>query len=291
MGPFETTDLRRLVDLMSLIEGCFASSYDNSSTDSGYIGHINIYVATIWARLMRLFFQYRFLNSHRQFGVRLGRVRAVFPSNTVGNKPNKALQILFQAGLATHIRDIQKIWVDEVVDESRWKTYISSLKSDWDSYTLYSTVMLAVDISFLSVPLAPARSGDSFMSDFTPYLIYSSIIFSVGTIIVSVNLANQIRKYDVDSVFGAADYMASIWNLWSSFMMPPVFLQWALYSFVVALGSILLAEPDRLGVGIATLLYAYVICLAFYPFFMGLLRSLLRWMTSKRHVWITGHEN
>ncbi|KAF9234157.1 hypothetical protein BU15DRAFT_13938, partial [Melanogaster broomeanus] len=82
--------------------------------------------------------------------------------------------------------------VDGMIDKSSWKTYISNLKSDCDSYTLYSTVMLAVDISFLAVPVVQSR--DTSKSDASRYLIYWSIIASVGTIVVSVNLANQIRK-------------------------------------------------------------------------------------------------
>ncbi|KAF9235706.1 hypothetical protein BU15DRAFT_18829, partial [Melanogaster broomeanus] len=114
--------------------------------------------------------------------------------------------ILFQAvnsafsPILCYVRDIRKIWVDGVVDESRWKTYISKLRSDWDGYTLYSTVMLAVDVSFLTVPAA--QNGTP-TSNFSRYLIYLSIIFSVGTIMVSVNLTTQIREHDVDSVFGA----------------------------------------------------------------------------------------
>ncbi|KAF9234768.1 hypothetical protein BU15DRAFT_20288, partial [Melanogaster broomeanus] len=132
--------------------------------------------------------------------------------------------------LTAYIRDLQKVWVDGVVDESRWKTYISNLKSDWDSYTLYSTVMLAVDVSFLAAPVVQSGTPNS---DSIRYLIYGSIIFSVGTIMVSVNLANQIRKFDVDSAFGAVHYLASmasgrlrVKQLAVMFMLPPLLLQW-----------------------------------------------------------------
>ncbi|KAF9231139.1 hypothetical protein BU15DRAFT_68588 [Melanogaster broomeanus] len=114
MGPFETADLQR---------------YPRRN-------HFGKSDASI---LMQL----KFLNLHGQFGVRLGRGRAVFPSNTVVMEPSQPIPILSQAStfifgsFTTYIRDIQKIWVDGVVDESRWKIYISKLRSDWDSYTLY----------------------------------------------------------------------------------------------------------------------------------------------------------
>ncbi|KAF9235784.1 hypothetical protein BU15DRAFT_64539 [Melanogaster broomeanus] len=199
-----------------------------------------------------------FLNLHGQYGVRLGRGRAVFPSNTVDKEPGQPIPILSQAStfifgsFTTYIRDIQKIWVDGVVDESRWKAYISKLRSDWDSYTLYSTVMLAASFSLFT----PAGEnyqlpiGTTVPSNTSRYLIYVSIIASVSTIIVSVNLTNQIRKFDVDSVFGAEDYMASmasdklgVRRLATMFMLPPVFLQLSLWSFVAAFAATVFEEP------------------------------------------------
>ncbi|KAF9231137.1 hypothetical protein BU15DRAFT_82780 [Melanogaster broomeanus] len=256
MGPFETADLQRLVGLTSLIEV-----------------HIDIYVATILARVMRLFFQYRFLNLHGQYGVRLGRGRAVFPSNTVDKEPSQPIPILSQAStfifgsFTTYIQDIQKIWVDGV---------------------LYpSTVMLAVSSSLFT----PA--GEDYLSIMTTqanssrYFIYVSIIASVGTIIVSVNLTNQIRKFDVDSVFGAEDYMASmasgklrVWQLATMFMLPPVFLQLSLWSFVAAFAAMVFEEPDQFVIVVTMCFYAGVIYMALHPSITRPLRSLWRWKMS-----------
>ncbi|KAF9235778.1 hypothetical protein BU15DRAFT_77620 [Melanogaster broomeanus] len=275
MGPFETTDLQGLVDITSLIEGCCASSTPHR--------HVDIYVATIWAKVMRLFIQYRFLNSCGQFSVRLGRGRAVF--KTAGEKP--VPQILLQSALPfwTLMTFLRDILVDGMIDKSSWKTYISNLKSDCDSYTLYSTVMLAVDISFLAVPVVQSR--DTSKSDASRYLIYWSIIASVGTIIVSVNLANQIRKPDADADHTAAiaDDILYIGQLVFLVMLPPIFLQLTMWCFVTAVGTVVLGELDRLGVGMTMAFYAFVIYLALYPSLVGLFRFLLRgiilWWTSR----------
>ncbi|KAF9231552.1 hypothetical protein BU15DRAFT_68245 [Melanogaster broomeanus] len=77
----------------------------------------------------------QFLNSCGQFSVRLGRGRAVF--KTVSEKP--VIQVLLQSALPfwTLMTFLRDILADRMIDKSSWKTYISNLKSDCDSYTLY----------------------------------------------------------------------------------------------------------------------------------------------------------
>ncbi|KAF9236042.1 hypothetical protein BU15DRAFT_50585 [Melanogaster broomeanus] len=105
-----------------------------------------------------------------------------------------------------HLRSIRKIWVNEIIDESRWKTYITSLNAEWNGFTIFSTVMLAVDIGFLAVPGVQAAGGDSHSA--AAISIYASVISSVCALIVSVILVGQIRSHDVDSVGGGVHYMA-----------------------------------------------------------------------------------
>ncbi|KAG1721995.1 hypothetical protein EDB19DRAFT_1835203, partial [Suillus lakei] len=49
---------------------------------------------------------------------------------------------------STHVRQINSIWVD---DRPRWEIPMDRLMSQWSRPAIYSTVMLAVDISFLAV--------------------------------------------------------------------------------------------------------------------------------------------
>ncbi|KAF9235820.1 hypothetical protein BU15DRAFT_50927, partial [Melanogaster broomeanus] len=118
----------------------------------------------------------------------------------------KCVDIALLGAPTAHLRSIRKIWVDELIDESRWQTYISGLNAEWKGFTLYSTVVLAVDISFLAVPGVLADSEDSHSA--ATITIYASVISSVCALVISVILAGQIRTHEVDSVGGGADYMA-----------------------------------------------------------------------------------
>ncbi|KAF9235813.1 hypothetical protein BU15DRAFT_50945, partial [Melanogaster broomeanus] len=118
----------------------------------------------------------------------------------------KCVDVALLGAPIAHLRSIRKIWVDEIIDESRWRTYISGLNTEWNGFTIFSTVMLAVDISFLAVPGVQAASGDP--QSAATISIYASVISSVCALIISVVLAGQIRSHDVDSVGGGVHYMA-----------------------------------------------------------------------------------
>ncbi|KAF9223277.1 hypothetical protein BS17DRAFT_705694 [Gyrodon lividus] len=180
--------------------------------------------------------QYRFLNSHGQFGARLGGGRSVFSRKNINEQPVswflKLVDVMLLGGPIPHLRGIQKIWVDEMIDESRWRGYISSLNTEWNGFTIYSTVMLAVDVSFLAVPGVQAASGDPPSMVMIP--IYASVINSVCALIISVILAGQIRRNDVDSVGGGVHYMVrmtrsthGIAALAVMFSLPYSLLLWA----------------------------------------------------------------
>ncbi|KIJ05936.1 hypothetical protein PAXINDRAFT_121946 [Paxillus involutus ATCC 200175] len=197
LGPFESTDLQRLLNLMPMVKGQMDSDTDSDPA------------VTVLARVMRLFCQYRFLNSYGQVGARLGGGRSVFSRRKANEEPVswflQCVDIALLSAPISHLRGIQTIWVDEMIDESRWKTYISSLNTEWNGFTIYSTVMLAVDVGFLAVPGVQAASGDP--QSGATIAIYASVISSVCALIISLILAGQIRMHDVDSVGGGVHYM------------------------------------------------------------------------------------
>ncbi|KAF8842038.1 hypothetical protein BDN67DRAFT_948586 [Paxillus ammoniavirescens] len=262
LGPFESTDLQRLLNLMPMVKGQMDSDTDSDPA------------VTVLARVMRLFCQYRFLNSYGQVGARLGGGRSVFSRRKVNEEPVswffQCVDIALLRAPISHLRGIQTIWVDEMIDESRWKTYISSLNTEWNGFTIYSTVMLAVDVSFLAVPGVQAASGDP--QSGATIAIYASVISSVCALIISVILAGQIRTHDVDSVGGGADYMVRMTRkahgikvLAVMFSLPYSLLLWAMLSFVVALGLVVFDTSDTLTLATMIPVWGVVILLALLP--------------------------
>ncbi|KAF9235819.1 hypothetical protein BU15DRAFT_50898, partial [Melanogaster broomeanus] len=272
LGPFESTDLQRLLGLVSMMKGCLASSHDSSSSHLQCIDQLDKKVD-----------QYRFLNSYGQFDARLGGGRSVFSRKIAHEEPVswflKCVDIALLGAPTAHLRSIRKIWVDELIDESRWQTYISGLNAEWKGFTLYSTVMLAVDISFLAVPGVQAASGDS--QSAATISIYASVISSVCALIISVILAGQIRSHDVDSVGGGVHYMARMTRnthgdeaLAVMFSLPYSLLLWAMLSFIVALALVIFPTKDTVTLGTMVPIWGIFILLTLLPLWWKRLPSL-----------------
>ncbi|KAG1748068.1 hypothetical protein EDB19DRAFT_239474 [Suillus lakei] len=58
---------------------------------------------------------------------------------------------------STHVRQIDSVWVDKSVNRPHWEMFMNRLTSKWNGLATYSTVMLAVDVSFLAVPAIGQR--------------------------------------------------------------------------------------------------------------------------------------
>ncbi|KAF9226294.1 hypothetical protein BS17DRAFT_537811 [Gyrodon lividus] len=232
-GPFESTDLQRLLDLVSAVGGQ-VDTYDE-------------YLITVLAKAMRLFYQYRFLNSHGQFGARLGGGRSVFARKRVKELPVSIFlmgaNIALFGALIDHYRRIQKIWVDGIVDESRWETYISSLRTEWNNYIVFSTVMLAVDVSFLAVPGVQAASG--LQQPVAATMTYASVIFSAMALLAASFLTRQAGQF---VRMTENTYETEV--LAAMFSLPRAFLNLATYSFVIALISLVISLNNMAALGI-----------------------------------------
>ncbi|KIJ06488.1 hypothetical protein PAXINDRAFT_91904, partial [Paxillus involutus ATCC 200175] len=100
-----------------------------------------------------------------------------------------------------HLKVLQEIYVDRLINASRWAGFINNLKDEWTAFSVYSTVMLAVDISFLAVP--------NVISVAVSTAIYASTLSALGSLISSVLLLGQIRGLEIDSVKEGAAYMSS----------------------------------------------------------------------------------
>jgi len=121
--------------------------------------------------------------------------------------------MLFLAPRA-RLNDIRRVWVDESIIMPRWKDFNNNLMTEWTGITIYvciiesvfhsltypvcfyqSTVMLAVDVSFLAVPNVNIGQSQSIGIIST----YLSIIFITGSLITSLLLARQYQAYGFES--------------------------------------------------------------------------------------------
>ncbi|KAG2125746.1 hypothetical protein DEU56DRAFT_743529, partial [Suillus clintonianus] len=106
----------------------------------------------------------------------------------------------------SHLNDLRRVWVDKCINSPRWKDYNTKLMAEWTGITIYSTVMLAVDVSFLAVPNVNISSSQSIGIIAT----YLSIISITGSLVVSVLLVRQNQRYGCESADKADEFLRSM---------------------------------------------------------------------------------
>ena len=97
--------------------------------------------------LMRIYHieQSRFMNLYGHHGARLGREQSIRGPTTV----YRTFLISFLSPLLfrapdTHLRGLEKIWVDKVINQRPWKTFVDTLKEEWIEFILYVSVFVAI---------------------------------------------------------------------------------------------------------------------------------------------------
>ncbi|KAG2150763.1 hypothetical protein DEU56DRAFT_908400 [Suillus clintonianus] len=135
----------------------------------------------------------------------------------------------------TYVDENVMIWVDEDIIWPRWSKFRDRLTTEWNEYALFSTVMLAVNISFLTVPSVADQS-------LVIGLTYLSTIFTIGSLTSTLFFVGQIN----DSLRGTTEEVAyymqeiphSVLGLEGLALMlslPLGFLSWGMTLFTVVL--------------------------------------------------------
>ncbi|KAG0698961.1 hypothetical protein DFH29DRAFT_1070902 [Suillus ampliporus] len=164
-----------------------------------------------------------------------------------------------------HSKALHKIWVDHTIVQPRWKNFINRLNSEWNGYTILSTVMLAVDISFLAVPSVQNQ---------TPVILvsYLSTLCAMGSLVVSLVLAGQVNDSQRDCAKGVAPFMAgmssSVLSLESLALMlslPFALLIWGMTFFAAALSIVIFRTSDVVTVSIVSPIWVAIFVLAIWP--------------------------
>ncbi|KAF9219938.1 hypothetical protein BS17DRAFT_362768 [Gyrodon lividus] len=223
LAPFDVDELGRMLDLVDRMqEGAKEGQPE---------------MVWVIARLMRMFSHAKFVNFYGQIGARLNADKSVYAEPEEDSRASRLLDVfdlvLFGSASA-HFKALKGIWVDHTVNFPRWKGFINKLLAEWNSFTIYSTVMLAVDEQAAVIA------------------IYLSLICIVGSLIVSVLLVGQVRGQEGESAKGAADFMKrmtqSMLGLEALAIMqsvPYALLIWGMLFFVLALGFVIFGSPHR----------------------------------------------
>jgi hypothetical protein len=174
---------------------------------------------------------WRFLYFHGQRHARLERDKTVY------DKPlrERTLLITLVSPLLflapeVHLRDVEKLWMDEVIIETVWKAFMAKLLEEWQDVVLWviltgffefpltyvthqSTVMLTANVGFLAIPGvvitnlsgAAITSPSQLIISTSPAQIASSLSIqaSVGSIVISLLLLRHNRTKKKEGPTGA----------------------------------------------------------------------------------------
>ncbi|KAG2128972.1 hypothetical protein DEU56DRAFT_915294 [Suillus clintonianus] len=195
LSPFDGDELSKILDLIGQLQG-------KRKLDDVADAHS----ICVIARFMRYFTRAKFFNFCGLPAARLDADQSVY-KKTKRSKLILALSWAFNVALfgapQSHMTELRRVWVDRSINSPRWKNFNSKLSSEWSGITMYSTVMVAVDVSFLAVPSVSLQSPGSV----TIISTYLSIVCIVGSLVVSLFLTRQNRLYGQESADTAVQFL------------------------------------------------------------------------------------
>ncbi|KAG1898112.1 uncharacterized protein F5891DRAFT_1044521 [Suillus fuscotomentosus] len=222
---------------------------------------------SVWivARFTRIFYNAKFVNFCGQLGARLGVDQSLYEKPNVRSKGILRVMNVFLFGsFDAQSKGIHKIWVDETIVHPRWKNFIDRLTAEWNGYTIYSTVMLAVDISLLTVQSVQTQMAATLLT-------YLSTLCVMGSLVVSLVLAGQVNDSRRSSAEEVASFMSgmsrSMLGLESLALMlslPFALLIWAMVFFAAALSVLIFRTADVVVVSTASPVWFAMFCLAMW---------------------------
>ncbi|KAH9962935.1 hypothetical protein BC827DRAFT_1129527 [Russula dissimulans] len=212
---------------------------------------------------------WRFLYFHGQRHARLFRDQSVY------DKPKRERPIfitllsplLFLAP-EVRLREMEKLWTDEIIIETLWESFMNKLLEEWEGVILWSSVMLTANVGFLAIPgVVLSNLNGSNLTSASQVLIFTSpsriasslsVEASIGSIVIGLLLVLRHRTKHKEDPAGASTYfflnchrifglepMAVIFSLpWASLIWSYVVF---IASYIVALNSCYEAPAARIG--------------------------------------------
>ncbi|KAI0296395.1 hypothetical protein BC826DRAFT_232371 [Russula brevipes] len=232
------------------------------------------------ARLLSFFAHWRFLFFHGQRHARLIREETVYE----GPMRERSILITLLSPLLFlapegHLRELETLWVDDVIIETVWKKFMTKLLKEWEDLILWSTVMLAANVGFLACPGvilsnlsgSPLTSASDVVIFTSPTQIAScaSMAANIGSIVAGLLLVRHHRAKQNENPAGAAAYLIQnthrvfgLEPMAITFGLPWALLMWSIVIFFVALLLLCFTIsniPTRIFIGCTSVLVASLI--------------------------------
>ncbi|KAG1894917.1 uncharacterized protein F5891DRAFT_1060440 [Suillus fuscotomentosus] len=197
----------------------------------------------------------------------------------------RVINVILFGAPGAQSKALHKIWVDCTIVQRRWESFINRLNSEWKGYSVFSTVMLTVDISFLLVP--PVQNQVSAI-----IVLYMSTLCALGSLVVSLVLAGQVNDSHRDSAESVALFMIemsqSMLGLESLALMlslPYALLIWGMIFFAATLSIVIYCTSDVVIISIVSPIWFAIFIVSTWPLLAanGIISHLSSWVA--KQVW------
>ncbi|KAG2119383.1 hypothetical protein DEU56DRAFT_124637 [Suillus clintonianus] len=227
-SAFDATELK---DHLSVVDGIKVHPTPPAD-QSMQRGH----AAIVIGRIMCIFINNHFMNYHGEDCVRLASEQTVH-----GWKYQRSPLMVILAPLLffdpmTHIQELHKIFVDDIISMTRWNLFCSKLNGQLQDSNLLATVLLNANVGFLAI-----NSVDVSGRSPTQVASYMSLVASMGSMILGLLLVSHNRAMGQGANFRTATFMSRLHDrehglekLAIGYSLPKALLIWGMVFFFAA---------------------------------------------------------
>ncbi|KAK0477833.1 hypothetical protein IW261DRAFT_1338212, partial [Armillaria novae-zelandiae] len=236
-------------------------------------------VSRIAYLLMEDFAEERFLHFHGEPAVRLDRGTSVYDKNKVHRRsvPFHILNCLLFSAPCAYLRKIESMLSDGLLSHVAWREFVDTLCKDWLHLTLYSTMLINVDVAILSIQSVDSRPSSSPLKIVT----YLSVLSSLGSIFFALLLLRRnITKSNI-SIDKAVRSSPRYEDIAIIFGLPYTLLMWGIIFFVAAFMILSLSNSAPVTVVLSSMAWITLGCLII---FYGWVSYRRQWLLSIREV-------
>ncbi|KAK0213654.1 hypothetical protein IW262DRAFT_1466983 [Armillaria fumosa] len=182
--------------------------------------------------LMKRFAHERFLHFYGEPAARLNRGTSIYDKNKVHKRSFlfQILKCLLFAAPCAHLHEIESMMSDGVLSQVAWRDFIDRICKDWSHLTLYSTVLINVDVAVLSIQSVDTSSP-------VKIVIHLSILSSLGSLFFALLLLRRNNTRPNISADEAARFCPTVTlydNIAIIYSLPYALLIWGILFFVTA---------------------------------------------------------
>ncbi|KAG1877523.1 hypothetical protein F4604DRAFT_1758025 [Suillus subluteus] len=238
----------------------------------------NEHSVRIVARCMERFCIVNFLNFCGQPSARRNTNKLIYEYSDKRSDTilSRVMNLVMFGSPNAHRKVLHWILVDKkIIQLGRYRNFTDRLSSEWNGYAIFSTVLLAVDISFLAIPFVQTQTSAILVS-------YLSTLCAMGSFVVTLVFARQLndgRRYPAERV---ASFMfgmkSSIERLALMLSLPFAFLIWGVIFFAASLSIVIFRTSDVITVSIAYPIWVAIVILVTWPALAGHIGTLNNWI-------------